>query len=386
MVFSNKRAAMLLAVALFAAITACSGNSTVPPAQSSAAIPETQVPGIDAAAGVTPDDTTSILKKLKKTVIIGTTTDPTNGDQGGRAISVVKNTYGLKKGQILVCNYADAGGAAGQGTTVDVFNGSAGSKAATFAQSSKIEGCAGDALSSNNSVYVPGFTSGLLVPFSDSGKIGKPYTGFKNPFSDLDASNPSLYSAEYVFASDAGTGGVTSFSINYYGNPKPTEVASGFGINNKSGWSALGPSGLSYYAKKDTLYIADGVDSTVVSFSHASELLVKDEIVVQKGGKTFKCKFPKTTCGTLVKAGAPLDAPVAMTILPNGNLIVANTGGNSPNTLVEMTPTGQILDTKVVDKSKTPGIFAVYAVGTSDNDTVLYLTDTNSNNLQELEQ
>ena len=107
---------------------------------------------------------------------------------------------------------------------------------------------------------------------------------------------------------------------------------------------------------------------------------------MQKGGKTFKCKFPKTTCGTLVKAGSPLAAPVAMTILPNGNLIVANTGGSSPNTLVEMTPTGQILDTKVIDKSTTPGIFALYATGTNDNDTALYFTDTNSNNLQELEQ
>lgn len=51
-----------------------------------------------------------------------------------------------------------------------------------------------------------------------------------------------------------------------------------------------------------------------------------------------------------------------------------------------MTPTGQILDTKVIDKSTTPGIFALYATGTNDNDTALYFTDTNSNNLQELEQ
>jgi hypothetical protein len=378
MVFSNRQAAMLLAGALFAAVTACSGNSTV-------------TPGVNAAAGmstdgVTPDDTTSILKKLTKTVIIGTTTDPTNGDQGGHGIAVVKSTYGLKKGQIIVCNYANAGGAAGQGTTLDVFNSTSNSKPTTFAQSSKIEGCAGDALSSDNSVYASGFTSKEIQAFTDGGKAAKTYTGFKNPFAVLDASNPSLYSAEYVFASDVGTGGVTSFSINYYGNPKPTEVASGFGINKKTGWSALGPSGLAYNAKKDTLYIADGVDSTVVAFSHASELLVKDEIVVQKGGKTFKCKFPKTTCGTLVKAGSPLSSPVAMTILPNGNLIVANTGGKSPNTLVEMTPTGQILDTKVVDTSTTAGIFALQAIGTSDTNTALYLTDTNANNLQELEQ
>ena len=114
---------------------------------------------------------------------------------------------------------------------------------------------------------------------------------------------------------------------------------SGFAVNHKTGWSTLGPSGLQYWPKTDTLYVADGVDNTIVAFNNASELLVKDEIVVKKGGKTFKCKFPKTTCGELIYSGSPLDAPVAMTLLPNGNLIVANTDGG--NTLVELTPDGK---------------------------------------------
>ena len=74
---------------------------------------------------------------------------------------------------------------------------------------------------------------------------------------------------------------------------------------------------------------------------------------------------------------------VAQAILPNGNLIVANTGNN---TLVEMTPKGQVLDTKVVDKSKTAGVFGIAADGKNDSDTVLFYTDTNTNTLHELEQ
>ena len=73
-----------------------------------------------------------------------------------------------------------------------------------------------------------------------------------------------------------------------------------------------------------------------------------------------------------------------MTRLPNGNLIVANTKGG--NTLVELTPAGQVLDKKVVDKSKTAGIFALQATGKNDSDTVLFYTDTNTNTLHELEQ
>jgi hypothetical protein len=335
-------------------------------------------------------DTTSILKNIKKDVVIGSTVDPKNGDKAARGISVVKSTYGIKKGQLLVCNFEDKTGKPGAGTTIDVFNPTTGSKAATLSESSKIEGCDGTAITLRNGVYATAATSGLIVGINDKGKVGKALgSPYKEPFSDVDASNSSLYQAEYIFGSDAATGAIVSFSINNYGNRVPTEVASGFGVNQKSGWSALGPSGLQYQPggkgqpQKDVLYIADGVDNTVVSFSNASELLEKDEIVVQPGGKTFACKYKGTTCGTLIYSGAPLDAPVAMTLLPNGNLIVANSGNN---TLVEMTPTGKVLATKVVDKNKTPGVFGIAAVGTNDSNTALFFTDTNTNNIHELEQ
>ncbi len=100
------------------------------------------------------------------------------------------------------------------------------------------------------------------------------------------------------------------------------------------------------------------------------------------GGKKFKCKYPKY-CAKLVYSGAPLDAPVAMTVLPNGNLIVANTKGG--NTLVEVSAAGKVLDKKVVDKSKASGIFGLAATGKTDSDTVLFYTDRNSNTLHELE-
>ena len=63
-----------------------------------------------------------------------------------------------------------------------------------------------------------------------------------------------------------------------------------------------------------------------MAIDHASSLLVKDEITVGAGCKTFKCNYSSTTCGKLVKAGSPLNKPFAATILPNGNMVVANTG------------------------------------------------------------
>jgi hypothetical protein len=135
--------------------------------------------------------------------------------------------------------------------------------------------------------------------------------------------------------------------------------------------------------KADVLYVVDGACDAVVAISHASTLLVKDEITIQPGCTKFTCKYPSSTCATLVKAGSPLNNPVAQTLLPNGNLIVANTGNN---TLIEMTPKGKVLDTEVVDTSQTPGIFGLAAIGTKDSNTALFYTDTNTNTLQELEQ
>ena len=64
--------------------------------------------------------------------------------------------------------------------------------------------------------------------------------------------------------------------------------------------------------------------------------------------------------------------------------VVANTHGG--NTLVELTPTGQILDTRVVDKRNTAGIYGLAATGTTDSNTKIFFTDTNTNQLYELER
>ncbi|MFY9665554.1 MAG: hypothetical protein WAK19_14020, partial [Candidatus Cybelea sp.] len=103
-------------------------------------MPRASAPGTGA---VVPDDTTSILKKLTKDVEIGSTVDKKNGDMGPRAISLVRSTFGLKKGQLLVCNFENSTGTAGKGTTIEVLNPVPHSKPVTFTQSTKLEGCDG---------------------------------------------------------------------------------------------------------------------------------------------------------------------------------------------------------------------------------------------------
>jgi len=380
----NKRAAVLAAVALLAT-SACGGNGSVP---SSAGIgnPALQL-SVPQGGATSPADTTSILKKFKKDVVIGSTVDPTNGDTGPHSLSQSSLNYGkIKKGQLLVCNFADSSGTAGNGTTVELLNPAPGSKPTTFVTDSRFNGCDGAAVTGANHVYAAGQTSGLIAGYDQKAKFiksyGSPY--ISAPFSEVDASNPQLYAAEYIYAGDSKNGSIVSFSVNLYGNPNENPGVTGFAVNNGTGWGVLGPSGLAYYKHADTLYVVDGVKNTLVAIDHASNLLQPSEIVVQPDGKTFKCKHPRVTCGKLVYSGSPLNAPVAAALLPNGNLIVANTVGG--NKLVEISAAGKLLGTKSVDKSSIAHVFALHAAGTTDSNTVLFYTTTKDNTVHELEQ
>jgi hypothetical protein len=375
---------MLPAVLILLAASACAGSQVAPSGPVVSALQRSSTAN---AGDIQPDSNKSILKLLTKSVVIGSTVDPTNGDMGPRALSIApcKDCGVLKPGQLVVCNFENSSGTPGSGTTIEYLNPEAGSSPTRFVQSNSIEGCDGDAVTSINAVYGAGLTSGDVVEFQNTEKAEKTYSGqpVADPFSDVDALPKAAFSPEYIFVGTT-TGGIVSISGGFYGDGDALQVADGFAVSSGSGWSELAPSGLQYNRSNDALYIVDGANNTIVAFSHASELLEKDEIVVEPGGKTFKCVNPSVTCATLVYSGAPLNAPVAATLLPNGNLVVANTQGTA-NELVELTPAGKILDTKVVDTSSTQGVYGLRAAGTTAAP-VLFYTDTNSNEIIELEE
>jgi hypothetical protein len=369
--------------------TACSGQNATLPSAGGASMPSAGAVAL--ADTLQPADSTSILKKLTKTVQIGSTVDPKNGDQGPHSLQMATLSAGkIKKGDLLICDFSDKSGTAGNGESVELLSSTAGSKPSTFVQSSTVQGCDGAAImsSGDNTVYVTGLTSKNDCEFDDNGNAKKCYTNPpKDPLASGYAAQPpgskGFYSPYFNVVGDVGAGGVDLFSLGIYGMNKLYQGVSGFPVTKVSGWSTLGPSGLAYNNKNGTLFVVDGACNAVVAIDNMPNLLVQNEITVNKTCTKFTCKDKKATCGKLVKAGSPLDKPEAEAILPNGNIVVANTGSNE---LVEMTPTGTVLDTKVVDTSKTAGIFGLWASGSNDNNTVLYYTDSNSNTVQELEQ
>ncbi len=388
MSFFRSRMPLLMMATLFAA-SACHGSAGLPPSAP-------QGDGASAASrtgnsALVPADTTSILKELTKDVVIGSTVDSGNGDKGPRAISIAPFSNGVfKKGQLLVCNFEDKAGTVGNGTTLEVLDPKAGSKASRLYQGSELEGCDGDAISPADAVYAAGLMSHkvveLAVPYGGTKyKVHKTYgSPIESPLGDSVQPTAHGYAADYVFVGDSKTGSLDIFSANDYGHPLLQGVT-GFAVNAKAPGHRLGPSGTQYVSKGDTVYVVDGVTNTIVAVTSVGKLLLKDEIVVQPGGKTFDCKHKADACAHLVLAGKPLDGPLASALLPNGNLIVANTLGTA-NMLVELTPAGQVLDTKVVDTSGTQGVFGLVASGTSDSNTVLFYTDTNDNSVHELER
>ena len=379
MVLRSYRSIVPLAVILL--VTSGCGAHAVPPSGGAySALQTSSLP----VGNSRPADTTSILKKLTKDVVIGSTVDAKNGDEGPRSIYIVPNSSKgglLTKGQLLVCNFEDSSGVPGNGTTMESLNPKPSSSPVRFFQSATIEGCDGDAIFHDSDVYGAGLTSGKIAVIAKNGKFVKSFGGktVKDPFSDTAATTGQSFSPLYLYAGTTVGGGILSISVGSYGDQLATQVAKGFAVSK-----GLAPSGLQYNPSIDTLYIVDGVTNTIVAFSNSSKLLEKDEIIVGSSGKTFQCKYPKTTCGSLVYSGSPLNAPMASALLPNGNLVVANTQGTA-NTLVELTPAGQVLDTEVVDTGSTQGVFGLAAGGTSDSNTVLFYTDTNSNTVHELE-
>ncbi len=272
------------------------------------------------ASQVRAADTTSVLKQLKKNVVIGSTVDPKNGDQGPFGIFVVPGKKVLQKGQLLVCNIEDSKGVPGNGTTIELLNPKPSSNPATFAQAASLAGCDGITIDSLNMVFATAYTAKDVVTLTSAGSVHKKYSGhgIELPFGNIFAMQGKHYQAAYDFIADAQTGSILSLSYDRYGTGKVLQVVTGFAVNKKGPLATLGPSGLQYDTKQDILYIVDGVDNTVVEFTHASDLLVKDEIVVKPGGKTFDCKYPKTTCGKLIYSGTPLDAPMASTCCLTG--------------------------------------------------------------------
>jgi len=304
-------------------------------------------------------------------------TVPAKGDVNPYGVAVVPASAGrLTAGDMLVSNFNDKANVQGTGTTIVQV--SPAGQATLFADVAKLPAgmsCPGGvglttalgilpggwvivgSLPTTTGGALPGLDpAGCLIVLNDQGTVAETITN-KNIVGPWDMAVSSTTTSARVFVSNA-LGGNTSthdgtpvtgnctvvrldFSLSASSPPSltsATAVGSGYPWKADKAALVLAPTGLAL-GHNGTLYVADTQTSTISAIPQA----------------LTRTTAQSATTG-LLSAGGALDAPLGMTMAPNGDLIVVN--GNDGNA-VEITPSGRQLATRTLVKNGAGDLFGI---------------------------
>jgi hypothetical protein len=325
----------------------------------------------------------SVLKQLRKQVVIGSAVDPANGAQNPYGLTVAPITAGkFTAGDLVVCNFNAKSNVQGTGRSIVALHPAAGSKPSHVSSDKTLVGCDALALGGDDTIWAAAMVANDNPVLGVTGKLetniaGKP---FAQPWGQIFAAPKK--GAPAFYETNAHTG--TIVRINLGSKFTYDVIASGFPVNHGKPGTALAPSGLAYDAEVDTLYFADGRNNTVVAFKDVTKIPAGGIKAIDNG---MKFGGASAKDARLVFAGSPLNGPISTALLPNGNLVVGNTldpGGK--NLLIELSAAGKVLDVRNVDKGPAGALFGIVATGTSAADTKVYFNDDNDNDVQVLER
>jgi len=360
-------------IGLGLAATACSSASSSSSASSNPTTPS--------AASTSPQPTASFLGQLHGPTQVASTV-PANGDVNPYGVAVVPASAGrLTAGDILVSNFNDKANVQGTGTTlVEV---SPAGKTSLFANVSALpagQTCPGGiglttalailpggwvvvgSLPTNHGGVLPSVNpAGCLIVLNDQGTVAETITNtdIVGPW-DLTVKS-SATSAE-VFVSNAlggntsthdgvpATGNCTVVRLDLALSPSsPPKVTGSTVVGSDFPWRAnkaalvLAPTGLAL-GSNGTLYVDDTMTNSVSAIPQA-----------------LTRTSPVTAVAGTLSTGGALNAPLGMTIAPNGDLVVVN--GNDGNA-VEITPAGKQLATKTLIKNGAGDLFGIITTPT----------------------
>jgi hypothetical protein len=358
-------------------ISGCSagGYNVSPPSQATAPLAHEQ--GADLSQGV------SVLKVLRKQVVIGSTIDPVNGAQNPYGLAVAPITSGsLTKGDLVVCNFNAKSNVQGTGRSIIALHPVANSSPIHISSLKSLKGCDALSLDSGDTIWAAAMVANDNPVLDATGKLisnisGKPFTQpWGQAYAEPKSGSPAFYET------NAGNGSVVR--INLGSKFTYDVIARGFPVNHGQPGTALAPSGLAYDESLDTLYFANGMNNTIVAFKNASSIPAGG---IRARDNGMKFSGPSASDARIVFSGAPLNGPISAALLPNGNLVVGNTLDQSgKNLLIEVSIAGKVLDVRNVDKGAAGALFGIVATGRSNSDTKVYFNDDNDNNVQVLER
>lgn len=355
----------------------------------------TSIFALPAIAGA--DELDQFLPKL-----VISSTIPANGDLNPYGVAIVPSGFpsnaAIVAGDVLVSNFNNASNLQGTGTTIIKFTpdgplapavpaGQVGN-ATTFFQGKPFAGLPGLGLTLALGVLKRGFVLVGAVPTTDGSHVLPPGALF---FLDRNGNeiSPSPYSKGLngpwgltiddqfdharVFVANVLDGTVTRLNLTV--NPSAvavtgaTTVASGYAFRTDPAAVVLGPTGLAFDAKSDTLFVASTADNAIFAVPHA-------------GTRTSSAGT-----GNIVYQKDHLRGPLALVFAPNGNFVTSNGDAvnadtTQPSEIVEFTKEGEFVGQFNVDAGA-DGAFGV-AVATADGGTsrlVLVVVDDNANDL-----
>jgi len=346
------------------AVAACSSSaptSSPPPSATSTALPQKQAAFLGQLHGLT---------QIASTV-------PGNGDVNPYGVALVPASEGrLTAGGFLVSNFNDKANIQGTGTTI--IEVSPGGKTSVFASITALpagQSCPGGiGLTTALSILPGGWVvvgslptsdggvlprldpAGCLIVLNDQGTVAETITNHDivGPW-DLTVQS-SATSAE-IFVSNALGGNLTTHDgLPVTGNctvarldlaltpGSPPKLTSSTVIGTDFPWRAnkaaliLAPTGMAL-GGNGTLYVDDTETNSVSAIPQA---LTRTSVITAAAGT--------------MSVGGGLNAPLGMTIAPNGDLVVVN--GNDGNA-VEITPAGQQVATRTLIKDGAGDLFGI---------------------------
>jgi hypothetical protein len=371
-----------------------------PPSKGAAAVPRfrfkvgqllfvlavvTAFPAIAQAAGPSP-----FLSRFSTVDMLGSTV-PLNGDVNPYGIAVVPTTTGnLVAGDIIVSNFNASSNIQGTGTTIVEMTPSGSQNLfagidPTTAPASNCPGGIGLTTAlvalSNGDVIVGSLPttggmssgSGCLLVLDSTGNVVDTISGgtLNGPWdmTAADAGNSvTLFVTNVLNGTAAANGSVVAggtvsrLRLEFAdGSSVPTVVsdqviADGFGERTDPNALVVGPTGVAL--SRGTLYVADTVGDRIAAISNPL------------GRKTTV-----HNAGTTVASGPPLNGPLGLTRVPGGDLVAANAADGN---LVEVSPAGNVVDTKTVETAFGAGsLFGLTPAGGDG----LYFVDDGFNTL-----
>lgn len=371
----HQRCSYALAVALGSAIvTACSsGNgASVPAAPMSNRVGQT----VTAA---------SILATLTKEQTIGSASPSTPADVNPYGLDIAKVTSGkITAGDLVVCDFNNPGNVQGTGTEIVALHPVVGSTPTLIAKDHTLMGCNALAMSPTGTVWLAAFKANDNPIFTSNGAFVTSLSNgpWHHPFGEAFAPPLNASSVPAFYVSNAADGSLVRVSMMPGQAFSFTVVATGFPVNRGKPGSILSPSGLNYQISGDRLYVVDGTNDTLYAIDSISSVGANG-IVVNADGRSFS--GASASSAHVIFSGPPLNGPISSAILPGGNIAIGNTlDPDGENLIVEVSPTGGLLDVKNVDTGAAGAIFGMVATGTSATTTKLYFNDDNDNTVKVL--